>query len=391
MPRLKIAQVATSDMAIRVLLLDHIRALEQMGHEVVAVCAPGPRVEELRQQGIAVETVPFAREFSPAADLRALRRLIGLFRRHAFDVVHTHTPKAGLLGPLAARWARVPVVVHTVHGLLFHDRMPRWKQRAFWLPEKFTAACAHYLLSQSRADMEVAVARHICDAGRLTYLGNGIDVRHFCPQPGGALRREARAALGFGEGEVVVGAVGRLVYEKGFGELFSAAEEMARRHPQVRFLIVGPQESDQKDAVADERVRALAASGAMRFVGWQEEMVRWYSAMDAFVLPSHREGVPRAAMEAAAMELPVVATDIRGCREVVRHGETGLLVAARDAAALAGALESLLADSGLRRAMGQAGRRHIERDFNQEQVLDRLRAFYAGLEERVAREKEKSR
>jgi len=146
MRALKIAQVATSDASIRLLLLDHIEALAAAGHEVTAVCAPGQWTEDLRTRGITVAAVPMNREMTPLADLQALGGLTRLFRNKKFDVVHTHTPKAGLLGPLAARLAGVPVVVHTIHGLLFHDRMPAAAQCLFWLPEKFTAALAHRLL-----------------------------------------------------------------------------------------------------------------------------------------------------------------------------------------------------------------------------------------------------
>src|SRR5512140_3709907 len=154
---LRIAQVATAGMSIHLLLLDHIRALEKAGHEVVAVCAPGPFVEKIRAAGVKVETVPMSRELSFSRDWRSLRDLRDLFRRGKFDVVHTHTPKAGLIGPVAARLAGVPVIVHTIHGLLFHDRMPVLKRCIFWVAEKWTATFAHRLLSQSREDVRVAV------------------------------------------------------------------------------------------------------------------------------------------------------------------------------------------------------------------------------------------
>src|SRR5207249_2041503 len=130
-----------------------------------------------------------------------------LFRRLQCDVVHTHTPKAGLLGPIAARMAGVPVVVHTIFGLLFHDAMPAWRRALFWMPEKVTATFSDYLLSQSREDMEVAVRTHLCATKKLIYLGNGIDVTRFRP-------RLTRAAGPFAASDFVVGTVGRLVYEK---------------------------------------------------------------------------------------------------------------------------------------------------------------------------------
>ena len=136
---LKIAQVTTTDMAMRFLLMDQIKCLQGEGHEVIAVCGQGPWVESLREQGIAVEVVKMARELRPFRDVASFFALMRCFRKHRFDVVHTHTPKAGLLAPLAAKIAGVRMVVHTIHGLLFHDQMRFWKRLLFWIPEKITA------------------------------------------------------------------------------------------------------------------------------------------------------------------------------------------------------------------------------------------------------------
>jgi glycosyltransferase involved in cell wall biosynthesis len=171
----------------------------------------------------------------------------------------------------------------------------------------------------------------------------------------------------------------RFVYEKGFAELFAAAERISSRRSDVRFLIIGGRDEDQSDSLEPEILERLQRTGRFHFLGWQQEMPRWYSAMDLFVLPSHREGVPRACMEAAAMELPVIASDIRGCREVVRHQETGLLIPVENPDALSQAIESLVVDANLRRQMGLRGRRHIAQNFSQGQVLERLLSFYAQI------------
>lgn len=376
----KIAQVATADCSIRNLLLDHIRALEGQGHDVTAICAPGPFVQEIRDAGVRVETVAMARELDPVRDVKSLAALRRVFRRQRFDVVHTHTPKAGLLGPLAARLAGVPVVLHTIHGLLFHDGTPRWKRRLFWMAERFTAAFSDHLLSQSSEDVDSAVRAGVCPANKISYLGNGIDVARFSPTVAGTARARLRRSFGFLESDFVVGAVSRLVYEKGCGELLAAAERLTARNAGIKFLIVGPQEPDQKDAIPAERIAALGSTGAIVFAGWRADMAACYAAMDSFLLPSHREGIPRACMEAAAMERPVIATDIRGCREVVRHGETGLLVPVKNVDAIVDAVEELGADRARAAVMGVWGRRHILRNFDHRQVLARLVAFYSRLE-----------
>jgi glycosyltransferase involved in cell wall biosynthesis len=380
MARLKIAQFASADMSIRFLLLDQIRALQEMGHEVVALCASGKWISEIRELGVTVETVEIKRELSPLQDLRTLVALRRIFRKHRFDVVHTHTPKAGLLGPIAAHSASVPIVVHTIHGLLFHDRMAWWRRAIFWLPEKITASFSDFLLSQSREDLQVATRSALCSTNKLTYLGNGIDVTLFSPAKDELARAQLRAELGFRADDIVVGSAGRLVYGKGFAELFEAAQQLLSKRKDLRFLIIGPEETHHSKSVDTSKIRSLVGSGVIRLVGFQTDMPRYYSAMDFFVLPSHREGIPRVCLEASAMELAVIATDIRGCREVVKHGETGLLVEVRNPSQLRDAIEALANDRALRVEMGERGRQHVLQNFDQRQVLERLRTFYRMLE-----------
>ena len=386
MTRLKIAQVATADISISLLLKDHIQALQKAGHEVIAVCAPGSRVEDIRKQGIPVRTVPMEREIAPLRDMLSLLKLFRCFRSEQFDVVHTHTPKAGLLGPIAAKMAGVPVVVHTIHGLLYHDALPLWKWLFFWIAEKTTALFSDYLLSQSREDVNVATRTWLCRKSKILYLGNGIDVARFSPQS--AMPDQEPDEGDIDRKRVVVGSVGRLVYEKGFGELFQAAEALLAKYEKLEFVIVGPQEVDQNDAIEPERIRDLEQLGLVRFLGWQSDMAAMYRTMDLFVLPSHREGIPRACMEAAAMELPVIATDIRGCREVVLDGQTGTLVPVRNAAALAEAIEQMLQRRGDWAALGRRGRAHIVENFNSRIVLQRLCGFYAKVATRVTQAKD---
>ena len=221
---MRIATLAAAPLSINILLRDQIKMLQEEGHEVIALCGDGPMVRDIRNAGIVVETIELRRELHPSADLRALYQLVQLFKTYRFDVVHTHTPKAGILGPLAARIAGVSHIVHTIHGLLSHKEMPLLSQKAFWLPEKWTATLATHLLSQSREDVEVAIRTRLCAPDKIEYLGNGIDVDKFDPSKvdGFGLRKE----LALPRDAFVVGCVGRLVREKGFRELFLAAEEL---------------------------------------------------------------------------------------------------------------------------------------------------------------------
>jgi glycosyltransferase involved in cell wall biosynthesis len=377
---MKIATLAAAPLSINVLLRDQIKMLEEEGHEVIALCGDGPMVQDISNAGIAVETIDLRRELSPLADMRALCQLVQLFKTYRFDVVHTHTPKAGLLGPLAARLAGVSHVVHTIHGLLFHKDMPLLRQKLFWIPEKWTATLTTHLLSQSREDIDVAISTRLCSPDKIEYLGNGIDVDKFDPAKvdGVSVRKE----FDIPEDAFVVGCVGRLVLEKGFRELFLAAEELSRQHDcrKIHFVIVGPEEPDQKDAIDRSLIDSLQERGFIRFLGWRNDTRDLYAIMDIFVLPSYREGIPRACMEAAAMEKPIIATDIRGNREVILNNVSGLLVPVRNSSALATAIKSFYIGRDKLAEMGRCGRQHIVGNFNQTAVLHRLSDFYRRLQ-----------
>ena len=199
-----------------------------------------------------------------------------------------------------------------------------------------------------------------------------------------AARTRVRAELGVDDDAVVVGAVGRLVWEKGYRELFVATEQLRRRCPEVTVVVAGPHEPEKADGIGPEALAAAESSG-VRFLGHRSDVEDLYAAFDVYVLASYREGFPRSAMEAAAMGLPVVATDIRGCRQVVEHGVTGLLVPPHDAAALTDAVVRLAGDSGLRTTMGDAAVAKAKRDFDQRQVIATTLGVYEELLERKER------
>ncbi len=376
---IRVAQVTTTAVSVRYLLSDHIERLLSEGYEVDAVCGPDDSTSFVEDLGIRVVRIPFVREPSPLADLKTTRALWSLFRSRRYDIVHSHTPKAGLLSPLAGRLAGTPVVLHTVHGLLFHDRSRPTEKVLGAVCEFWTARFAHRLLSQSREDIKVAARVHLKSSDLVDYIGNGIDIRRFHPDVALGARDRLRAELGVRPGEVVVGMVGRLVQEKGFLEFVEAMRGVMAERPNVRTLIIGPTEKDQSDGLDPVALTATLDPSRTTWLGHRNDIAELYTAMDIFALPSYREGVPRALMEASAMGLPLVASNIRGCREVVRDGQTGLLVEPRQVQPLKAAILRLVDDEALRAKMGQAGRAHIAREFDAELVLDRLAAYYRNL------------
>jgi glycosyltransferase involved in cell wall biosynthesis len=375
-----VVHLTTADMSLELLLGPQLEAFAAAGYRVVGVSADGPYVAALRERGIDhVALAHSTRAMAPHRDLRAVAELRAVLRRLRPTILHTHNPKPGLYGRVLGRALRVPVVVNTVHGLYALPDDPLPKRAVVYGLERIAAACSHAELVQNPEDIEV-LRRLRIPADRLTVLGNGVDLRRFDPDAVDAAgRRAARAELGAtGDDDVVVGLVGRLVREKGFVEVFEAAERLADSHPQVCIAVIGPDEPDKADAIGpDERQRAERAG--VRFLGRRRDVERLYPGMDAFVLASHREGFPRAAMEAAAMGVPVIATDIRGCRQVVDHGETGLLVPVRDPAALAVAIATVVDDPERRRSMGLASRAKAVREFDQQRCIDLTLATYERL------------
>lgn len=367
---MRIAQVTTAAVAIQYLLLNQIRELEKAGYEVTAVCAPGPEVDRLRREGVEVHTVAMERELSPWRDLQTLFRLIRYFRSQRFDAIITHTPKAGLLGPLAARIAGAPLVIHTVHGFLFHDRMPLLRRGAGLVFEFFTALFANHLFFQSAEDVQIAERLRLKSSDRIFHVGNGIDLSRFTSTD--EARANLRKSLGIPDEAFVVGTVSRLVWEKGLREFFAAADQLSRQYPNMLFVVIGRTEPDQRDGLTQEEVDRLKEKPYLRFLGHRDDVHLLYQAMDLFVLASHREGIPRALMEASACSLPVIATDIRGCREVVVDGETGLLFTKKDIKGLVAAIQEIYRQPNEQRRMGSAGRKHIVANFDERLVVGRV-------------------
>jgi glycosyltransferase involved in cell wall biosynthesis len=367
---MKIAQLTNVDFSLTHFLLPLMRELRARGHEVVGLCADGPKLAPAREEGFRIAPIPFARSANPVANLPAFLALLRLFRRERFDLLHVHTPLAGLVGRIAGRAAGIPRIAYTAHGFYFHERMRPSAYRAHVLLERFGRGFTDVLMTQSAEDAETAIAERIAPGGAVTVIGNGVDPALF--RPGTAEEREAaRAALGVSPGEVVAIMVGRMVAEKGYPELFAALS----RTPGLVLACIGTRlESDHEGAV-DAALAAVQADPAtasrLRLLGYRTDVATLLRGADLFVLPSHREGMPRAIIEAMMTGLPVVATRIRGAREIVADGTTGLLVPVRDEAALADALARLVNDAPLRQAMGEASLARARAEFDEAQVIAR--------------------
>lgn len=380
---IKVAHVSTVDASLHGLLLNQMRSIQDGGYEVSGISARGPYVPSLQEAGIKHHAVEMTRNFTPFADLHSLSRLFRLMRRERFTIVHTHTPKAGLLGQLAARMARVPVVLNTLHGFYFHDHMaPHWR-RFYIATETIAGKCSDSILSQNQEDIETAICEGICRPEKIFHLGNGIDLEQFDPArftQDEVLAR--RAELGIAAHAPVVGFVGRLAAKrKGFTNFLEMAQRIASELPETRFLIVGEADRGKPDAVEPETARDYGIADECIFVGHRpnDELPLLHRVMNVLVLPSLFEGVPRAVMEAAAMSTPAVVTDVKGNREAVTHNDNGLLVPLGDVAALTSAVVSILKDKDTAQRMGQNARQMALENFDERKVFSRVLAEYRRL------------
>jgi glycosyltransferase involved in cell wall biosynthesis len=369
---LKIAHLTTVDMSLALLLETELVADLEAGHEVIGISSPGPYVERIERLGVRHVPLPsLTRSWDLRSDGRAARELWHAIRMERPDVLHTHNPKTGVLGRVLGRGARVPVVVNTCHGLWAGPGDPLVRRAAVLGVEAMAAQLSHAELYQNAEDRDAL--RWAVRGGKTEVVGNGIDLERFRFDATG--RARLRAEWGVSDHELVVGGVGRRVAEKGILELAQVAAAVGRA---ARFVWVGPDDAQKEDRVGP------AAMAPIELVGEQVDMPAVYSAMDVFVLPTHREGFSRSGMEAAACSRPMVLTDIRGCREIGTNGEHLLLIPPRDPTSLEAAIRSLLADSAIRARLGDAAHQRAIEAFDQRSVAARSLATYERVLERGA-------
>lgn len=324
------------------------------------LCSRGPHLDRFRIEGGTVTALDIPRGLSPAGVATLLVRLLRHLRGRDYTIVHTHNSITGAVGRIAARLARVPLTIHTTHGFHFHQNMPALKRVPYVAAERWLARWCDLLLCQNRE--ELADIRHLGLRPRhgVHHVGNGIGLGQF--------RR--RATLPENPRPVIL-CVARLEPVKNHRMLFDALERLRTYAPAVWLVGDGPSQAEYEAELAR---RGLAEH--VRFLGYRYDVPELTAQADVLVLTSLKEGIPRAVMQAMAVGVPVVATDVKGTREVVRDGQTGFLVPLGDSAALADRLASLFASPDLRRKLGNAAAAHAHAHFDEETVVRRLVDVY---------------
>jgi len=349
---------------------------DEAGWELAVACSGEPPAWASAAFARTFE-VEIARRVSPIADLRAIAQLVSVSRAYKPTLVHAHTPKGGLVGVLAGALCGLPVVYHMRGSVL--ETATGVMRPLLWGAEWVTCHFADRVVCVSHSLRHSAISMGVVSEDKALVLaggsGNGVDASgRFNPSAHASAREEVRATWGVDEQTVVAGFVGRLANEKGIRELVEAAALLAETAPSLRIALVG--DVDERDPVGGGLLAQIAASPNLFRVEATPMIERVYAGFDLLVLPTYREGLPNVLLEAAAMALPVVATRVTGCVDVVRDEETGLLVSARDGAALAAAIGRYVADPELRLRHGSAARTMVLERFAQPRIWGALERLY---------------
>lgn len=364
--------MATIGLSLDLFCRDLLRELSA-DYDVTALSSPDSNLAALgEREGVRTIGVKMHRKIAPLADLRALLKLIRVMRRERPTMVHSMTPKAGLLGMMAARIAGVPLRVHTFTGLLF-PTATGLKKSLLKFTDHLTCACATHIIPEGEGVKADLISGGITDKP-LKVLGHGhirgVDLDHFRPSEALRLQGEAlRRKLGIGPDDCTILYVGRADCDKGIRELVEAFATIGRSD--IHLLLVG--DFTPTDFNIDSIPNIHTSDG------WISDTRPWMAAADIFTLPSYREGFPNTVLEAGAMNLPSVVTDINGSREIITDGVNGLIVPPRTVAPLRDALLRLAADPATRDRMGKAARANVEAKFSKTYVSSCLKEFYRSI------------
>jgi len=361
-----------------------IRALRERGAQVWAISPPGEYSPRFREHGIEFVPISLDRKtFNPLRAWTTVNQLRSILRELRPDVLHTSTLRPNVYGALAGWLAGVPVIVGTVEGLgtLYtnHDAKTRLLRWGVEQVTRLALQAADAIIFLNPDDQRYYLSQRLCrpEQARLI-VSAGIDVKVFSPDRFSPdERRMLRQEWGLSLDAVVVTMIARLIAPKGVREFLQAAE---RLNGKACFLLIGEPDPGNMDSLTWEEIQEYVRRGVVLAPGWQRDVIPWLGITDIFVLPSYyREGTPVTVLEAMAMGLPVVATDVPGCREAVVHGETGLLVPPRDVDKLTLAIQQLVEDPELRQRMGGAGRARVVQYFAVERIVEQYLGLYAEL------------
>lgn len=375
--KIKICYVVAADITLKFILFSQIRFLMEHHYDVHVVCPKGKWLSEFKEMGVTVKEIEIKRTITPLFDLVSIANLFFYFKKEQFDVVHTFTPKPGLLGQMAAKMAGVPIIFNTIFGFYVNESTSPLKRALFIFIEKLAGRISTAIFFRNREDFETAELEHIGQKEKNIYVGDGIDMARFNPKRFNELFiKEKKQTLGIKPNIFIIGIVARLVAEKGYLELFSAFAKVLEKFPDAVLLVIGPVEPQKKDAIGPAIVKRFGIEKNVKFLGERTDVDELFPLMDIFVLPSHREGFSHSIMEASAMARPIIASDIRGCRGAVIHSKTGWLIPPKNPEKLAEAMVYFLENPDIAKQMGSLAQKKAEQEFDEQLLFEKTEHEY---------------
>lgn len=369
------------------LLRGQLKFVSENNFEVIGVATPGIRLQKAAtEEGVQTVGIEMTRTISPLKDIKALWQLYKLFKKEKPDIVHTHTPKAGTLGVIAARMAGVPYRVHTIAGLPLLEASGA-KRKLLDLVEKATYACATHLYPNSYGLKKIIIENKLTHASKLKVIGsgssNGINTSFFDPEKvPEETKSQLRKDLAIHSNDVVFLFVGRVVADKGINELVKAflnLEAMGLKDvPKAHLVLVGKYEGDL-DPLLPETHRAIIENKSIHSLGLKYNVVDYYAMADILTFPSYREGFPNVVMEAAAMNLNCIVTDINGCNEIISNGHNGWIIPTKDTKQLQDRMQWCLQNKSKSKQMGLKSREIMQRDYERSFIHQELLKEYQRL------------
>jgi len=354
--------------------------LEKKSFEVEVWSGPqtgseGSLKEEYRKRGIKLEFIPeLVREINPVKDFLALFKLVHKLKRQPFDIVHTNSSKAGILGRIAAKLAGVPVIVHTVHGWSFHDRMSPMKKNFYITLEKWTEHFTDKFITVTDLDIKKGLDEGISKPDKYLTIHSGIEIERYRDVQVDI--RKKRQELGIKEDAIIVGTVARLSPQKAPLDFVEMVANVHQDYPDVKFVYVG---DGPLREIVEDRIREYRLENVISLLGLRCDVPELLQCIDIFALSSHWEGLPRVFPQAMAAGKPIVATRVDGASEAIQHGANGFLVEAGDVKGLSHYVGLLIEDKNLRDVMGRKGLDMVDPDFGAWDMVARISRIYEEL------------
>jgi glycosyltransferase involved in cell wall biosynthesis len=379
--KIKICYVASVEMTVRFILFNILKFLKDEGYDVTIVCSDGEWIRNIEKEGIKFKSVRFKRSFfTPFFDLVTFTKLFFYFKKEKFDIVHTHTLKPEFYGQIAARLAGVPIIANTIHGFYFGEETSFLKREFVIFLEKIAGKFSDIIFAVSNLVIRGAIKERICRPDMIKYWGGGVNIDRFNPQRFSQdFILQKKKQLDINPQSKVVGIVARLVIEKGYLDLFEAFKIILAKFPNTVLLVIGQEEPEKKDGIKKNIVQRYGIGDKVMFLGERTDVDELYPLMDIFVLPTHREGIGAAILEASAMEKPVIVTNTGGCPEAVDDKKTGILVPLKSANKLAKEIIYFFKNPEIAQKMGKAGREKVLREFDERLIFGRIKKEYNRL------------